>query len=185
MDRGVVRHGVIRGFVRRQGTVLCLLLSLRGRVTLWSISEKEGNDEVMVNLNFDTMYEQFDYIVEDFGAAGGGPSDQWYDCYWEDAWDTLDHFEEEELPNKSNAWKKCMVYCFSDNENQHEINILNDLATTEDEDLLLMVVDILRLSFDYNKIPNIDIIKQRVSEIKEKADIVNQIMINDFLNNEN
>jgi hypothetical protein len=131
-----------------------------GRVTLWSISKKEGNDDVMINLNYDTMYEQFDYIVEDFGAAGGGPSDQWYDCFCEDAWDTLDHFEEEdwkkleeELPNKSNAWKKCMVYCFSDNENQHEINILNDLATTEDEDLLLMVVDILRLSFDYNKIP--------------------------------
>ena len=78
-----------------------------------------------------------------------------------------------------------MVYCFSDNENQHEINILNDLATTEDEDLLLMVVDILRLSFDYNKIPNIDIIKHRVSEIKEKANIVNQIMINAFLNKEN
>ena len=78
-----------------------------------------------------------------------------------------------------------MVYCFSDNENQHEISILNDLATTEDEDLLLMVVDILRLSFDYNKIPNIDIIKQRVSEIKEKANIVNQIMINAFLNKEN
>ena len=163
-----------------------------GRVTLWSISKKEGNDDVMVNLNYDTMYEQFDYIVEDFGATGGGPSDQWYDCFCEDAWDALDHFEEEdwkkleeELPNKSNAWKKCMVYCFSDNENQHEINILNDLATTEDEDLLLMVVDRLRLSFDYNKIPNIDIIKQRVSEIKEKAGIVNQMMINDFLNKEN
>lgn len=78
-----------------------------------------------------------------------------------------------------------MVYCFSDNENQHEINILNDLATTEDEDLLLMVVDRLRLSFDYNKIPNIDIIKQRVSEIKEKAGIIDQMIINDFLNKEN
>ena len=40
-----------------------------GRVTLWSISKKEGNDDVMVNLNYDTMYEQFDYIVEDFGAV--------------------------------------------------------------------------------------------------------------------
>ena len=39
--------------------------------------------------------------------------------------------------------------------------------------------------FDYNKIPNIDIIKQRVSEIKEKANIVNQMMINAFLNKEN
>ena len=67
-----------------------------GRVTLWSISKKEGNDDVMVNLKYDTMYEQFDYIVEDFGAAGGGPSDQWYDCFWEDAWDTLVHFEEED-----------------------------------------------------------------------------------------
>ena len=27
-----------------------------------------------------------------------------------------------------------MVYCFHNNENQHEINILNDLATTEDEE---------------------------------------------------
>ena len=41
------------------------------------------------------------------------------------------------------------------------------------------------ISFDYNKIPNIDIIKQRVSEIKEKADIIDQMIINDFLNKEN
>ena len=141
----------------------------------------------MVNLNYDSMYEQFDYIVEDFGAVGG-PSDQWYDCYWEDAYETLVNFEEEdwkrleeELPNKSNDWKKCMVYCFNDNENQHEINILNDLATTEDDDLLLKVADRLRSSFDYDKIQNIDIIKQRVSEIKETADIIDQMRINDFL----
>ena len=41
------------------------------------------------------------------------------------------------------------------------------------------------ISFDYNKIQNIDIIKQRVSEIKEKADIIDQMIINDFLNKEN
>ena len=74
-----------------------------------------------------------------------------------------------------------MVYCFHDNENQHEINILNDLATTEDDDLLLKVADRLRSSFDYDKIQNIDIIKQRVSEIKETADIIDQMRINDFL----
>ena len=142
----------------------------------------------MVNLNYDTMYEQFDYIVEDFGAVGSGPSDQWYDCYLEDACDTIDNFTEEdwkqleeELPNKSNNWKHCMVDCFYDNKNQHEVNILNDLATTEDRDLLLKVVDRLRLYFDYDNIPNIDIIKQRVSEIKETADIIDQSRINEFL----
>ena len=116
----------------------------------------------MVNLNYDTMYEQFDYIVKLKWNKGN--------IFRNENHDIIKFYNED-------------IYIF--NENQHEINILNDLATTEDEDLLLMVVDRLRLSFDYNKIPNIDIIKQRVSEIKEKADIVNQMIINDFLNKEN
>ena len=73
------------------------------------------------------MYELFDNLIEIYGLTGDKTSEQWFDMYYEDGCDLLDKFDEEdwmelkeELPNKSNPWKECMVFCFGDNNNQHE-----------------------------------------------------------------
>lgn len=134
------------------------------------------------------MYEHFNMIIEIYGAAGNGPLDSWYDLSWKDAYDALAQFDEEdwnklkeELPHKSNKWKECMVFCFDDDENQHEVDILNSLANTEDEHLLIMVADMIRLYFRYDKILSIQTIIQRISEIIDHVGPVSQIILYDFL----
>lgn len=134
------------------------------------------------------MYELFDNLIEIYGFTGNSVSEQWYDMYYEDGCDLLDRFRDEdwaelkdELPDKSNLWKECLVFCLGDNNNQHEIDILNELANTEDEELLISIADRIRLCFDYNKIENIDIIRKRVSEIRDHMSIPCQMVLDSFL----
>lgn len=134
------------------------------------------------------MYELFDNIIEYCGLIGDQPASAWYELYWEDAFDALCNFTEndwealrKELPNKSCAWQQCMVFCFADQDNQHEIDILNDLAHTEDERLLIMAADAIRLYFDYEKFSNIEIIKSRVSDIIDRVNEPTRMILDAFL----
>lgn len=134
------------------------------------------------------MYELFDNLIEIYGLTDDKTSEQWFDMYYEDGCNLLDKFDEEdwmelkeELQNKSNPWKECMVFCFGDNNNQHEIDILNELSNTEDEQLFIAVADKIRLCFDYDKIENIEAIKKRVSEIKDHMGVPTQMVLNSFL----
>ena len=136
------------------------------------------------------MYEEFNDLIDIYGITGNEPSEQWYDMYYEDGCEALEKFDEkdwqrlkEELVKKSDAWKECMVFCFDDNENQHEIDILNELSNTENDNLLTSIADRIRLCFEYDKIKNIDTIMQRASEIKDHMDGSSQTVLNSFLKN--
>lgn len=97
------------------------------------------------------MYNKLNSCLSDFSHESE-PGDYWYDCAILEATTILESFSDSDwmlllnkLEGKSVFWKKRLVECLGDLNNQHEISVIFSVLDTDDEDLIIAGVDALRL----------------------------------------
>ena len=103
----------------------------------------------------DKMYKELDLFLNDFDTDSDGLLNYWYDLAFEDAIDILDKFDDEDweelfknLDEKSINWKLRLVYCLEDKDNQNEVKVIKKFLESENDDLFIKTVDIVRVYFD-------------------------------------
>ncbi len=101
------------------------------------------------------MYKELDLFLNDFDTDSDGLLNYWYDLAFEDAIDILDKFDDEDweelfknLDEKSINWKLRLVYCLEDKDNQNEVKVIKKFLESENDDLFIKTVDIVRVYFD-------------------------------------
>ncbi len=103
-------------------------------------------------------YEEFDKLITDMSGENAS-DDYWYDVGVNDAMILLGKFSETDwellgknIMDKSLGWQKRVVYCFEEENDVREINIILSLIETTDRELFEMCIDSLRfLINDDNK----------------------------------
>ncbi|MGQ3479444.1 hypothetical protein [Paenibacillus sp. TY11] len=103
-------------------------------------------------------YEEFDKLITEMSGENAS-DDYWYDVGVNDAMTLLEKFSEidwevlgRNIMDKSLEWQKRVVYCFEEENDAREINIILSLIETTDKELFEMCIDSLRfLINDSNK----------------------------------
>lgn len=101
-------------------------------------------------------YEEFDKLITEM-SGDNASDDYWYDVGVSDAMTLLEKFSEDDwkmlgndIMDKPLEWQKRVVYCFEEENDAREINIILSLIETMDKELFEMCVDSLRFLIDYN-----------------------------------
>lgn len=122
------------------------------------------------------MYEDFNYNLEEFEDDSTASQSAWSDYGCEATEEILIDFTEEdwnqlwnELPEKSNIWKKRLSDCLTDTNNPNCLKTLLTLSTTEDMGLFTNVIMILTM-FDLENIPAKDLLVEKVEKMMERED---------------
>ncbi|MCC3380626.1 hypothetical protein ACFQ5D_23720 [Paenibacillus farraposensis] len=101
-------------------------------------------------------YEQFDKLITEMSGENAS-DDYWYDVGVNDAMTLLEKFSEidwellgKNIMDKSLEWQKRVVYCFEEENDAREINIILSLIETTDKELFEMCIDSLRFLINDN-----------------------------------
>ncbi|MGG4108472.1 hypothetical protein AAXB25_31735 [Paenibacillus lautus] len=135
-------------------------------------------------------YEEFDKLITEMSGENAS-DDYWYDVGVNDAMNLLGKFSDmdwellgKNIMDKSLDWQKRVVYCFEDEGDAREINIILSLIETTDKELFEMCIDSLRfLINDTNKdcIINNNELMERLGRMATIDDISGRICM-EFLN---
>lgn len=120
-------------------------------------------------------YEQFDEFIILMSEANAS-EDYWYDVGVDEAMYLLERFSDEDwewlqknITNKSVLWQKRVVYCFEEENDVREINIILSLVETEDKELFEICIDTLRVLISGNNNDYILNNKELMERINELA----------------
>jgi len=101
-------------------------------------------------------YEEFDKLITEMSGENAS-DDYWYDVGVNDAMTLLGKFSETDwellgknIMDKSLEWQKRVVYCFEEENDVREINIILSLIETTDRELFEMCIDSLRFLINDN-----------------------------------
>jgi hypothetical protein len=101
-------------------------------------------------------YEEFDKLITEMSGENAS-DDYWYDVGVNDAMTLLEKFSEidwellgKNIMDKSLEWQKRVVYCFEEENDAREINIILSLIETTDKELFEMCIDSLRFLINDN-----------------------------------
>ncbi|WP_324279569.1 hypothetical protein U3G77_09820 [Paenibacillus polymyxa] len=101
-------------------------------------------------------YEEFDKLITEMSGENAS-DDYWYDVGVNDAMNLLENFSEldwellkKNIMDKSLEWQKRVVYCFEEENDPREINIILTLIETTDKELFEMCIDSLRFLINEN-----------------------------------
>lgn len=119
------------------------------------------------------MYDEMEFILDDFDTDSTGVLNYWYDGAYEEVVDIIEQFTEddwrkllEEYPKKSDIWKERLVYCFVEPDNHYQFHVLADLLRTNNVQLFFMAAQILICSkFDIAKLEHKDEIIRKIDSM--------------------
>ncbi|MEK3849028.1 hypothetical protein ABEW60_00875 [Paenibacillus jamilae] len=101
-------------------------------------------------------YEGFDKLITEMSGENAS-DDYWYDVGVNDAMTLMEKFSETDwellkknIMEKSLEWQKRVVYCFEEENDAREINIILSLIETTDKELFEMCIDSLRFLINDN-----------------------------------
>ncbi len=101
------------------------------------------------------MYKQLEMYLDDVDTDCDSLLMYWDDLGYKDAVNVLDKFDDEDweelfknLDDKSINWKLRLADCLEDKDNQNEIKVVKKLLESENDDLFIATVDIVRIYFD-------------------------------------
>ncbi|MGW8442840.1 hypothetical protein ACWGXJ_17960 [Paenibacillus sp. S33] len=101
-------------------------------------------------------YEEFDKLITEMSGENAS-DDYWYDVGVNDAMTLMEKFSEADwelleknIMEKSLEWQKRVVYCFEEENDAREINIILSLIETTDKELFEMCIDSLRFLINDN-----------------------------------
>ncbi|WP_025722624.1 hypothetical protein [Paenibacillus polymyxa] len=101
-------------------------------------------------------YEEFDKLITEMSGENAS-DDYWYDVGVNDAMSLMENFSETDwellkknIMDKSLEWQKRAVYCFEEENDVREINIILSLIETTDKELFEMCIDSLRFLINDN-----------------------------------
>ncbi|WP_086632765.1 hypothetical protein [Commensalibacter intestini] len=96
------------------------------------------------------MLDKLNTCIFDFSHESE-PGDYWYDCAILEAIEILKQFSQKDwdlllkqLNFQSLFWKKRLVECLGDLQNQYELKVILSIICTENEDLFITCIDALR-----------------------------------------
>lgn len=128
------------------------------------------------------MYKELDNLLSEKSTI-----DSWYDDGFLIAQDIINNFSKDDweklsnnVLNKSLEWQKKIIYCFGNQIVQDELEIIGKLIHTDDDELLEMCIDALRL-FDnemghtYIKM-HPEIIKEARKRMENKGNVTKRIL---------
>ncbi|MBU9705485.1 hypothetical protein KSP24_00920 [Paenibacillus sp. AK121] len=135
-------------------------------------------------------YEQFDKLITEMSGENAS-DDYWYDVGVNDAMNLLENFSEldwellkKNIMDKSLEWQKRVVYCFEEENDPREINIILTLIDTTDKELFEMGIDSLRFLINENNKDCIINNNELMEKLREMASIDNMSgrICREFLN---
>jgi hypothetical protein len=96
------------------------------------------------------MYNELDNYIMEFSGENSS-DDYWYDIGFRHTNTLLNKFRDEDwrnmaehLDEKSATWKKRLIYCLGNGNNDQEIDVIMKMIDTSDEELFVMCIDALR-----------------------------------------
>lgn len=99
------------------------------------------------------LYEGLDVFLRE--SETREMENYWYEYDAEIIYRILENFSDADWKKlvqnaqlKSNDWKQKLAYCLTNNENKHELEILLEFASTDDDDLFFLTIDALRDYFN-------------------------------------
>lgn len=129
-------------------------------------------------------YEQFDKFIT-LMSGENASEDYWYDVGVDEAMYLLERFSDEDwewlqknITNKSVQWQKRVVYCFEEENDSREINIILSIVETEDKELFEICIDTLRVLINENNndyILNNKELMERVNELASRDSATGRI----------
>lgn len=135
-------------------------------------------------------YEEFDKLIMEM-SGDNVSDDYWYDIGVNEAMSILEDFSENDwdllkknIMDKPLNWKKRLVYCFEEEGDIREINIILSLVETKDKELFEMCIDSLRLLINENNkdlIVNNNELMKKMRKMESMDNILGRI-IREFLN---
>lgn len=135
-------------------------------------------------------YEKFDKLITEISGENAS-DDYWYDVGVNDAMTLLEKFSDEDweslgknIMDKSLGWQKRVVYCFEEENDAREINIILSLVETTDKELFEMCIDSLRFLINDNNKDYIINHNELMEKLREMASIDNMSgrICREFLN---
>ncbi|AQR94355.1 hypothetical protein [Clostridium saccharoperbutylacetonicum] len=135
-------------------------------------------------------YEEFDKLITEMSRENAS-DDYWYDVGVSDAMTLLEKFSEDDwkvlgnnVIDKPLEWQKRLVYCFEEENDAREINIILSLIETTDKELFEMCIDSLRFLINDNNKDYIINNNELMKKLRKVASIDNTSgrVCSEFLN---
>ncbi len=135
-------------------------------------------------------YEEFDKLITEMSGENAS-DDYWYDVGVSDAMNLLEKFSEDDwkllgsnVMDKPLEWQKKVVYCFEEENDAREINIVLSLVETTDKELFEMCIDSLRFLINDNNKEYIINNNELIQKLREMASIdsISGRICSEFLN---
>jgi hypothetical protein len=135
-------------------------------------------------------YEEFDKLITEMSGENAS-DDYWYDVGVSDAMNLLEKFSEDDwkllgsnVMDKSLEWQKKVVYCFEEENDAREINIVLSLVETTDKELFEMCIDSLRFLINDNNKEYIINNNELIQKLRKMASIdsISGKICSEFLN---
>lgn len=143
----------------------------------------------MIGKGVREMYNKLDNYLMEFSGENSS-DDYWFDIGSQYASKLLNEFKNEDweemkdhLDEKNTVWKKRLVYCLGNDNNDQEIDIVMGLIDINDEELFVMCIDALRemiTTDNKNRIASPQII-ERASELISKSGLASKKVLEIFI----
>lgn len=132
------------------------------------------------------MYKEFDDYL-----SGYFHDDYWYNEGFVIAREIIEKFQKsdwelllKEIDNKELDWKKRLAYCIDNRDNPYELKILLRLFESDDDELLKLTIDSLRL-FDNETskalILKNTLLRKKLNYLMNNSSDITKIMLKDYL----
>lgn len=135
-------------------------------------------------------YQEFDKLITEMSVENAS-DDYWYDVGVSDAMNLLEKFSEDDwkllgsnVMDKPLEWQKKVVYCFEEENDVREINIVLSLVETTDKELFEMCIDSLRFLINDNNKEYIINNNELIQKLRKMAliDSISGRICSEFLN---
>lgn len=133
------------------------------------------------------MIDEFNELMQYFAKEDSFTTNEWYDDGFMDVIEVLRQFTNEdwqkvleELPTKSDVWKKRLAYCIHSKSDVNQLKVLMAMANTDNEDLLKIVIAGLK-EFNLEGNEQRENIVKKVEQFLPSDDRLSQEVFSDFI----